>query len=142
MGFVQTMVQDKARQRIVTDIALIESEWPAHTPAGIASISGYATIAGTGSGGLLLSIPSSTWFKPRMIVVENQSAALNHIWFYEGGSQSACSGIVFPMYIEGRTTNFIALDCITVGKDLWVQAETVGNLHVKVGGILLPSGAE
>ena len=144
MGFVQSMVQDKARQRIVTDVALIESEWPAHTPAGLASTSGYCimSVANSGSASLLLSIPSSTWFKPRMLIVENQSAALNHVVFYEGGSASACSGVVFPMYIEGRTTMFIALDCITCGKDLWVQAETVAPLVVKIGGILLPSGAE
>lgn len=142
MGFIQTMVQDKARQRVITDIALIESEWPAHTPAGITSISGFCSVAGTGSGALLLSVPSSTWFKPRMFIVDNQSAAMNQIWFYEGGSQSACSGIMFPMQIDGKSTVFLGIDCITTGRDLWVQAITVGNLYVKVGGILLPSAAE
>lgn len=139
-NFTQPMVEDKARQRTVRDVALLESEWPAHTPAGVTSISGYAT-PNSGSASLLLSIPSSMWFKPRTLIVDNTSGVQGHILFTEGGSTSACSGVLFPMYVDARTTVFIGLDCITCGKDLWVNPDG-GGITVKIGGILLPSGPE
>lgn len=142
MSFSEQMVQDKARGQIVRDIALIESEWPAHTPAGITSISGYCLPVSL-LGAVLLTVPSTRWFKPRTIIIDNQNAALNHLAFYEGGSQSACSGIMIPgVYVEGHTTVFLALDGITAGKDIWVQAETVGSTTVKIGGLLVASMAE
>lgn len=139
--FMQNMVEDKARQRVTRDTDLIESEWPAHTPAGVASCSGYA-LPVSGSGAVVMTVPSSRWFKPRTIIVDNQNAALNHLAFYQGGSASACSGYLFGMYIDGHTTQFIGLDCITAGKDIWVQAETVGSTAIYMGGILIPSGLE
>jgi hypothetical protein len=138
----EQMVQDKARNQMVRETAMIESEYPAHTPAGITSQSGYC-VPTSGSAAILLAIPSGTWFKPRTLIVDNQNALQNHLVFYEGGSASACSGILIPgIYVDGKSTAIIALDCLTAGKDIYVQAETVGNTAVRIGGILVASMAE
>ena len=140
-AFSETMIEDKARNRMVHDIQLIDSEWPAHTPTGIASASGWVTPASQ-SAGLLLSLPSAKWFKPRTIIVDNQNTVQNHLTFYEGGSASACSGYLFAMWIDPKSTAFIALDGITAGASIYVQAELCGSTTIKIGGLLIASMAE
>jgi hypothetical protein len=107
MPFIDQMVEDKARNRVVREIAMVDSEWPAHTGAGLASCSGYATPV-SGSGAVVVRVPSGFWFKPRTVWLDNQNAALNHITLYEGGSASACSGVIGGIYVDGHTTNFVA----------------------------------
>jgi hypothetical protein len=76
-----------------------------------------------------------------MLIIDNQSAVNAHVDFYSGGSAAIATQSIFGMTINGNTTEFIALDCITVGRDLWANANT-GNINIRVGGIMLMSGAE
>lgn len=143
MGHVENWVYDTARQRLVRETDVIQSEWPAHTSATIAAAantSGYAT-PNSGSASLILSIPSSKWFKWRMLIVDNETTVTNQIEFYAGGSAGVATQSIFQMHIGGNETEFIAMDCITIGRDLWANADT-GNAHIRVGGILVESGPE
>lgn len=144
MPNLEAWVEDTARQRLVRETDLVQSEWPAHTSAtvaGAANTSGYAT-PNSGSASLILSVPSSRWFKWRMLIVDNQAGQNNHVDFYAGGSAAAATQSIFGMTIGPNATEFIALDCITVGKDLWANVTSAGNVGIRVGGILIQSGPE
>jgi hypothetical protein len=136
--FIQPEVEDKARQRIVRDIALIDSEWPAHTGAAVAS--GYYSSSVTAGTSLLLSVPSSTWFKPRTWWFDNENAAAAHLMVYAGGPPASCSATIGGFRINGNETAIFAMDCITVGADLWI--DVFASCHVRVGGILVLSAPE
>jgi hypothetical protein len=143
MGNLENWVEDTARQRLVREINVIQSEWPAHTSACVAlaaQTSGYAT-PNSGSASLILSVPSSKWFKLRYLIVDNETAVTNGIQFYAGGSAGVATQSLFQMHVGPYETPFIAMDCITVGRDIWANAD-VGNAHIRVGGILVASGPE
>jgi len=143
MGHLENWVEDSSRQRLVREIDVIQSEWPAHTSACVAAAaqtSGYAT-PNSGSASLILAVPSGTWFKWRTLIVDNETAVMNTLAFYAGGSAGIATQSIFQMHIGGNETQFIALDCITFGRDLWANAN-VGNAHIRVGGILVGSGPE
>jgi hypothetical protein len=143
MGHLENWVEDSARQRLVRSIDPIQSEWPAHTSATVAAAantSGYAT-PNSGSASLILAIPSSKWFKWRTLIVDNETGVTNTLAFYAGGSAAAATQSIFQMHLNGNETQFIALDCITVGRDIWANA-AVGNAHIRVGGLLVQSGPE
>jgi hypothetical protein len=142
--FLQPEVEDKAHQRIVREIAIIEGEWPAHTSSGVAS--GYCTpnggcVAASGNVSLLISVPSSTWFKPRTWWIDNENAAGNHLMVYAGGSALSCTATLGGLRVNGREIGIFAMDCITCGADLWIDA-LQPSCHVRVGGLLLVSAPE
>lgn len=136
--FMEKWVEDKARNRIIREVGIIESEWPAHTATGVAS--GYC-VPDSGSASLLLSIPSATWFKPRMFWIFNSNSNPQELHFYVGGSAGSCSATLQGMYLQAWDTQFVALDGITLGADLYAQATRTGA-KVRVGGVLLASGPE
>ncbi len=131
-------VMDLARGRKVREESQIQSEWPAHSTSGVAS--GYRTPA-SASCSLLMSVPSSRWFKPRMLVVDNENTNINRINLYLYGSAADASASIFGMWIGDRATEFVALDGLTVGGDIWVSC-LLASCHVRIAGILLGSGPE
>lgn len=139
--FIQKWVEDKARGRIVQETGVVESEWPAHT--GSATASGYYFYSGavSESAVLLLSVPSSRWFKPRMLWVKNNNTVINELAFYEAGSAASCSATIQGLWIGPRETEFIALDGITIGGDMWMSG-FVASCAVRVAGVLVNSGPE
>lgn len=146
MSHLEQWMEDSSRQRLVREIEPIQSEWPAHTSAVVAvaaNTSGYATPT-SGSLVLLLSVPSSRWFKWRTMVIDNETLVTNFIDFYTGAAVANPAGAtqsVFAMHIGPRETEFIAMDNITCGQDLYANAST-GNCHIRVGGLLIQSGPE
>jgi hypothetical protein len=141
-NFVQPEVEDKARQRIVRDIALIDSEWPAHTLATSLTVnpSGFTT-PNSGTASLLLSVPSSTWFKPRTWWFDNENTVAQHLMVYTGGPAASCYATLCGFRVNPLETALFAMDCITVGNDLWIDC-TAASCHVRVGGILIMSASE
>lgn len=137
-GFIESWVEDKARQRLVRDMSVIESEWPAHTGSALAS--GFR-VPTSESCSILLSVPSSRWFKPRMLWVKNNNTQMNELNFYTLGSADDASATLGGLWIGPRETQFIALDGLTVGQDLWVSC-LVGSCEVRIAGILVKSGPE
>jgi hypothetical protein len=138
MPQLEKWVQDTARDRIARELDPIQSEYPAHTGSAIAS--GYCT-PNIGTASLLLSVPSKTWFKPRTLWIDNEAVGNAHLMLYAGGSAADASASQGGIAVNGNATLFVALDCITTGNDLWVDA-TVASCHVRVGGILIASGPE
>lgn len=136
--FMETWVEDKARQRIVRDIAVIESEYPAHT--GTALASGFR-VPTSESCSILISVPSSRWFKPRMMWITNKNTVMNELNFYTLGSAGDASATLGGLWIGPRETQFIAFDGITLGQDLWVSC-LVASTEVRITGILVNSGPE
>jgi len=138
--FLENWVEDKARQRVLREMSVIESEWPAHT--GSACASGYLQSVTTESCPLLLSVPSSRWFKPRMLWVCNNETQYNKILLYTGGSNTgAVSATIGEFWLGPREAQFLAIDCITVGGDIHVSALT-NSISLRIAGILLNSGPE
>jgi hypothetical protein len=139
--FLQPQVEDKARQRIVRDIALIDSEWPAHTVAvGSLVDSGFCT-PNSGAASLLLSVPSATWFKPRTWWIDNENTVAQHLMVYAGGSAGTALATIGGFRLNPQETALFAMDCITVGNDLWIDC-TNASCHVRVGGVLIMSAPE
>ena len=144
--YLEVWVEDSSRGRLVREIEPIQSEYPAHTSATIAAAantSGYETPS-QASTFLLLSVPSGFWFKFRTLIVDNETAVTNNLEFYCGSGMAtpgAATQSLFAMHIGPNETEFIALDCITVGRDLFVYASH-SNCHIRVGGFLVPSGPE
>lgn len=138
-GFLEKWVEDTARQRIVREESVIQSEYPAHT--GSAAASGFC-IPNSGSASLLLSVPSSRWFKPRTLWIHNMTAIQTEIRFYTVGSAADASATLGGIWIGPRETGLIALDGITVGDDLWAENVSGTSCMVRVTGILLESGPE
>ena len=137
--FFEKWAEDSARGRIVREIDPIQSEFPAHSGSGVAS--GFQ-VADFGSASILLSIPSSTWFKPRMLWLTNYGAVKDKINLLVGGSVASCSATLGQIWVEGNDTAFIAMDGVTVGLDLWASGGTVGSIGVRIAGILVQSGPE
>jgi hypothetical protein len=143
---LENWVEDVSRGRLIREIETVQSEWPAHTSAtflAAANTSGYETPS-QASIFLLLSVPSGFWFKMRTLIVDNETAVMNNLEFYCGSGMAtpgAATQSIFAMHIGGNETQFIGLDCITVGKDLYVYASH-SNCHVRVGGFLIASGNE
>lgn len=138
IGNLESWVMDTARGRKVREESAIQSEWPAHSTSGVAS--GYRTPA-SASCSILMSVPSSRWFKPRMLIVDNENIAQNRINLYLYGSATDASASIFGLWVEQRVTEFIALDGLTVGGDIWVSC-LLASCHVRIAGILLASGPE
>ena len=136
--FVSEWLEDKARGRMVREMDVVESEWPAHTATGVAS--GYCTPTDH-SCSILLSVPSSRWFKPRMLWVDNENTAKNRIMLYVGGNGTSCSASIGGLWMDPVTTEFVAFDGITVGGDIWVSC-LIPSCHVRITGILMDSGPE
>ena len=136
--FIEKWVEDTARHRIIREIGTLESEWPAHTASGVAS---GMVLGDSGSCSLLLSVPSSRWFKPRTLWIQNSAGIQNEMMIYVGGSAGSCSATLGGAFVPAWDTQFVALDCITVGGDLWV-GNSVGHLRVRIAGILCNSGPE
>lgn len=139
--FIQKWVEDKARGQITQEVGVIESEWPAHT--GSATASGYYFYSGavSESAVLLLSVPSSRWFKPRMLWINNMHNLANELTFYEMGSAASCSATIQGLRMLPQTTEFIAMDGITIGGDMWMSG-LLDSIAVRVTGILVNSGPE
>ena len=135
--FIQKWVEDKARDRVIQEVGVIESEWPAHTGSAIAS--GFRTPTSE-SCSILLSIPSSKWFKPRMLWVDNENTIINRIYLYVGSQGASAS--IGGLWIGPRETQFIALDGITCGGDDVYVSCLVASVHVRIAGILVESGPE
>lgn len=142
-GFLEVFVEDKARQRIVRDIAIIESEWPAFQASLLGSAAkGFIGNITSGSCSCLMSVPSSRWFKPRTIWLTNNNTANNKLFMYVGGSNAGdVSATLGEIWIGPRETGFIALDGITVDSDIHVSC-LVPSLGVRIAGILLKSAAQ
>lgn len=138
--FVEPMVKDTARQRLVHDIEPIQSEWPAG-PSHLTS--GFLWFGDAVSGSCLLSVPSSRWFKPRHLWVWNDTTVMNAFVIYCGsGTFTAASfATMGKIYMQPRSTEFIAWDCETWSKDIWVS-NLASNLGMRVGGIMLNSAPE
>lgn len=146
MGHLENWLEDTARQRLVRETDTLQSEWPAHTSATIAAAantSGYVSPASM-SGSIALAIPSSRWFKWRTLIIDNDTLVTNQIHFVTGAGASTAAlatQSIFAMHIGPRETEFIAMDNITIGQDLYAIASTAGA-HIRVGGILITSGPE
>ena len=140
--FVEKWVEDTARQRLVREESLIQSEYPA-LQASIAGSAGYGYryINDAGSASLLISVPSSRWFKPRTLWLHNLTNLNNRVQFYVLGSGGSCSASLPGVWIGPNTTEFIALDAITIDGDLYAS-NLVSNIQMKIGGILLTSGPQ
>lgn len=136
--FISKWVEDKARSRVVREMDTIESEWPAHTATGVAS--GFRTPTSLECS-ILLSVPSSRWFKPRQLWVDNENIIMNRIYLYVLGSGASCSASLGGMWIQARETAFVAFDGITVGGDIYVSC-LIASCHVRISGVLLGSGPE
>ena len=136
--FIEKWVEDTARHRIIREIGTLESEWPAHGGSGVES--GFCT-PDSESCSILLSIPSSRWFKPRFLWVDNRSNVKSRITLYVTASAADASATIGGIWIGARETAFIALDGITVGTDIWVTADDE-PISVRIAGILLNSGPE
>lgn len=138
--FLEKWVEDTARHRIIREIGIIESEYPTYQASIAGSAAkGYLNISDAGSASILLSVPSSRWFKPRMLWIHNITIAQNRVQFYIGGSGGSCSASLPGVWIDERDTVFIALDNITIDGDLYAS-NLVSNIQMKIGGILLNSG--
>jgi len=136
--YLEKWVEDKARRRITRETDIIETEWPAHTGSATASgmfhsVDPYCTI--------LLSVPSGFWFKPRMAWLRNSTPKTGELHLYTGGSLASCSATIGGFFLPAYDTQFIGLDCITVGRDIWASALYSG-LAVRIGGLLIQSGPE
>lgn len=131
-------VNDSARDRDVKEISPIQSEWPAHSTSGVAS--GYR-YPDAGSASILLSCPSSRWFKARTLWLDNYGANLDRIVLYVGGSAASCSATIGGFWVAQKSTELIAIDTITVGGDIWASGN-LGSIAIRIGGILLASGPE
>lgn len=136
--YLEKWVEDKARRRLTRETDIIETEWPAHTGSAVASgyfhsADPYCTI--------LMSVPSGFWFKPRMVWLRNSAANNNELHLYNGGSLLSCSATIGGFFVPVGDNQFIGLDCITVGKDIWASALHSG-MAVRIGGLLIQSGPE
>lgn len=138
-GFLENWVMDTARSRLVREESLVQSEYPAHSGSAVAS--GFLAPT-SASASILLSIPSSRWFKPRTLIINNNNTAQNQVYLYGGGSAASCSATICGIWISPRATDFVALDGITVGGcDLYASA-LLGSIELRVAGVLLKSGPE
>lgn len=140
--FVEKWVEDTARQRLVREESPIQSEYPA-LQASLAGSAGYGYryINDAGSASPLISVPSSRWFKPRTLWLHNLTNLQNRVQFYILGSGASCSASMPGIWIGPNTTEFIALEAITIDGDLYVS-NLVSNIQMKIGGILLNSGPQ
>lgn len=138
-GFLEKWVEDSARGRVTREISPIQSEWPAHTGSALAS--GFC-IPNSGSCSLLMSVPSSRWFKPRTLWAHNRANAITELLFYAAGSAADASATIQGLWVGPRETAFIALDGITVGQDVWAMNVSGASVLIRMGGILLASGPE
>lgn len=137
--FVEKWVEDTARQRLVREESAIQSEYPAHT--GSAMASGFC-IPNSGSCSILLSIPSSRWFKPRTLWIHNRENAGTELQFFTAGSAADASATIGGIWLGPRETQFVALDGLTVGQDLWAMNVSGASALIRVAGMLLNSGPE
>lgn len=137
---LEKWVEDRAKQRLVIEPSYLDSEYPAHGVAS-ACASGWRSVT-LGSGSLLLSIPSSRWFKPRMLWITNMNTAVQEIWLYLTDSAAAASATIGGFIVEPRTTNLFAMDCITLGGGDIYESCLVGSTVVRIAGILVSSGPE
>jgi len=131
-------VNDSARDRDVKEISAIQSEWPAHSTSGVAS--GYR-YPDAGSCSILLSCPSSRWFKARTLWLDNYGNNKDRTILYVGGSAGSCSATIGGFWVGARETELIAIDTINVGGDIWASGY-LGSVAIRIGGILLQSGPE
>lgn len=138
-GFLENWVYDTARNRVVRGESLIQSEYPAHS--GSAMASGFLAPA-VGSASILLSIPSSRWFKPRTLILNNNNNVQNQVYLYGGGSAASCLATIAGIWVGPRETGFIALDGITVGGCDLYASTLQASMEIRVAGVLLRSGPE
>jgi len=144
--YSENWLEDTSRQRLVRETDVIQSEWPAHTSATIAAAantSGFVSPASM-SGSIVLAVPSSKWFKWRTLIIDNETTVMNQIHFVAGiGASTAAIATqsIFAMHLTANETQFIALDNITIGRDLYAIASVAGA-HIRVGGLLVQSGPE
>ena len=140
--FLEKWVEDTARHRIIREIGVIESEYPAFQASLAGSAArGYLNIGDAGSASILLSVPSSRWFKPRMLWLHNLTNVQNRVQLYILGSGASCSASLPGAWVNPNDTAFIALDAITVDGDIYAS-NLVSNIQIKIGGILLNSGPQ
>ena len=140
--FVEKWLEDLARQRLVREESFLQSEYPTFQASLAGSTGrGYRYQDDAGSCSLLLSIPSSRWFKPRMLWLNNITNVANRIQFYIGGSAADASASLPGIWIGPNATEFVALDCITIDADLYAST-LASNLQYKIGGILLNSAPQ
>lgn len=138
-GFLENWVTDSARDRVVREESQIQSEWPAHSGSAVASGFRAPTV---GSASILLAIPSSRWFKPRTLWLNNNNNQANLVNLYVGGSAGDASATIGGIHINGIETQFVALDCFTVGgADIYCSA-LLGSIEMRIGGLLFESGPE
>jgi len=142
MPKIETWVEDSARHRIVREMDVVQSEWPAYQASLLGSAAhGYIGGIVSGSGSILLSVPSSRWFKPRTVWLWNGNVAQNGLFMYVGGSGGSCSASLGVIYVGPYETGFVAVDTITVDGDIWVSC-LKPSLGVRIGGVLLNSGPQ
>lgn len=142
MPHLELWIEDKARQRLVREMDPIQSEWPAYQASLFGSAAnGFIDAVGSGSGSMLISVPSSRWFKPRTLWLWNGHSQNNILLMYLGGSGGSCSATIGQIHISPLATEFIALDAITVDEDIFVSVLRA-SLGVRIAGILLDSGPQ
>jgi hypothetical protein len=137
-AFTEKMVEDTARQRLVREIEPTYSEWPAGSSHWA---SGYIATPATDGAFILLSVPSSRWFKPRHLWIWNDTGVINAAVFYFLGSAASCSLTIGKIWMQPRSTEFIAWDCETWPRDVFVS-NLVTQMGMRVAGILLNSAPE
>lgn len=134
-GLIQRWVQDLARGRSVKEESIFQSEYPTNATSGVAS--GFR-IPTSESCSILLSIPANKWFRPRMLWVDNMNTQMNRIALYVLGSGASASATIGGLWIGPRETEFIAMDGLNVGGDIYVSC-LVASCAVRVAGVLIDS---
>ena len=140
-GFLENWVEDTARNRLVREESPIQSEWPAHSGSAIAS--GFLAPAAA-SGSLLMSVPSSRWFKPKSLWLTNNNTVINQVNLYVAGSAASCSATIGGIWMQPRETAFIDLGIggVTVGGGDIYASTLAASMEIRIAGILLASGPE
>lgn len=137
MEFVSKWVLDGRTGRKDIELDEIRSEYPVNPASGWKNFSDQA-----GSGVLLLSVPSQTWFKPRTIIINNETGLTNLVRFYTVGSAGDASASMLCVQVNGSTTNFLGaneLKGLIADKDIYVS-NLASNVQIRVAGILIQSG--